>query len=61
MPVPHQDGVDLYPSSLQVLADRGDLVVGQVGGVVLVELQQALQLVFGFVTDMLRGHRDAEW
>ena len=49
----HQHGVHLHPSALQVLADRGDLVVGQVGRVLLVELQQALQLVLGFVADVL--------
>ena len=57
----HQHGVHLHPSTLQVLADRGDLVVGQVCRVLLVELQQALQLVLGLVADVLeQGKRDTD-
>lgn len=49
-----QHRVHIHVACLQVLAHGGDLVVGQVRRVVLVQLQQTLQLVLGFVTDVLR-------
>lgn len=51
----HQHRVHLDPSALQVLSDSGHFVIGQVGCVVIVQLQQALQLIFCFIADMLRG------
>lgn len=48
-----QHRVDFHRSCLQVLPHCGDLVVGQVRCVFIVELQQALQLVFCFITNVL--------
>lgn len=52
-PGSHQHRVHLHPTALQVLADGGDLVIGQVGCVLLVEFQETLQLIFGFIADVL--------
>lgn len=50
---PHQNWVNFNPSSLQILSDSGDFIIGEVGCVVIVQLQQALQLIFCFITNML--------
>lgn len=49
----YQYGVHFHSSALQVFAHCSDLIISQVGCVILMQLQQTLQLVFGFITDML--------
>lgn len=49
----HQHWIHFHPSTLKVLSDGGDLIIGQVGRVVIVQLQQTLKLVFCLVTNML--------
>lgn len=52
---PHQHWVNFNPSSFQILSDSGDFIICEVGCVVIVQLQQALQLIFCFITNMLEG------
>lgn len=51
----HQHWIHFYPSTLKILSDSGDLIIGQVGCVVIVQLQQTLQLIFCLVTNMLEN------
>lgn len=53
----HQHWVHFDPSTLQVLPDSGHFIIGQVGCVVIVQLQQALQLIFCFIADVLMGFK----
>lgn len=53
----HQHRVHFDPSALQVLPDSGHFIIGQVGCVVVVQLQQALQLILCLISDMLRAKR----
>ncbi len=49
----YQYGVHFHSSGLQVFAHCSDLIIGQVGCVILMQLQQTLQLIFGLITDVL--------
>lgn len=51
----HQHWIHFHPSTLKILSDGGDLIIGQVGCVVIVQLQQTLQLIFCLVTNMLEN------
>lgn len=56
----HQHWIHFHPSTLKILSDGGDLIIGQVGCVVIVQLQQTLQLIFCLVTNMLENQGGGE-
>lgn len=51
----HQNWIYFHPSTLQILSDGGDLIIGQIGCVVIMQLQQTLQLIFCLITNMLEN------
>lgn len=51
----HQNWIYFDPSTLQILSDGGDLIIGQIGCVVIMQLQQTLQLIFCLITNMLEN------
>lgn len=55
----HQHWINFNSFSLEVLPDGGDLIIGQVGRVLVMQLQQTLQLILCLVTNMLKKIKES--